>query len=210
METESGLKVGMEYLQSIWVQLYEISWNVSVDNSHIDEQAYDTTSELDKLMGEKIVKVTFINANDAHEYTFDSAYLPIKFVSSLALENARSAYGKTTVTITGLVDDYVPAYAVEGLEISVENNSEMTWTVDPPGAYILVLTGANGVYAEMSASFVLSTDILPMIWDADMGELATAEGCDEATKDAFIKNLATVTVNVKEYAAAGRGAAKTR
>lgn len=65
------------------------------------------------------------------------------------------------------------------------------------------------MYAEMSASFVLSTDILPVIWDADMGELATAEGYDEAMKDAFIKNLATVTVNGKEYDA-GRGAARTR
>ncbi|MBR1584915.1 MAG: hypothetical protein IJ662_05185, partial [Clostridia bacterium] len=73
--------------------------------------------------------------------------------------------------------------------------------------YTLVLTDANGVYAKMSASFVLSTDILPVVWDADLGELATAEGCDEAMKDAFIKNLATVTVNGKEYAASGRGAA---
>ena len=207
VETESGLKVGMEHLQSIWVQPYEISWNVSVDNSHNDELAYDNIPELDKLMGEKVTKVTFINANDAYEYTFDGAYLPIKFVSSLAVENARSADGKTNVTVTGLVDDYAPAYAVEGLEVSVENNSEMTWTADLPGAYTLVLTDANGVYAKMSASFVLSTDILPVVWDADLGELATAEGCDEAMKDAFIKNLATVTVNGKEYAASGRGAA---
>ena len=207
VETESGLKVGMEHLQSIWVQPYEISWNVSVDNTHNDELVYDNIPELDKLMGEKVVKVTYINTNDAYEFVFDGAYLPIKFPSSLAVENARSADGKTAVTVTGLVDDYAPAYAVEGLEVTVENNAEMTWTADLPGAYTLVLTDANGVYAKLSASFVLSTDILPVVWDADLGELAAAECCDEALKDAFIKNLATVSVNGKEYAASGRGAA---
>ena len=207
VETESGLKVGMEHLQSIWVQPYEISWNVSVDNTHNDELVYDNIPELDKLMGEKVVKVTYINTNDAYEFVFDGAYLPIKFPSSLAVENARSADGKTAVTVTGLVDDYAPAYAVEGLEVTVENNAEMTWTADLPGAYTLVLTDANGVYAKLSASFVLSTDILPVAWDADLQELALAEGCDEAMKEAFIKNLARVTVNGKEYAASGRGAA---
>ena len=34
LETESGLKVGMEHLQSIWVQPYEVSWNIPEDNSH--------------------------------------------------------------------------------------------------------------------------------------------------------------------------------
>ena len=89
----------------------------------------------------------------------------------------------------------------------MENNSEMTWTADLPGAYTLVLTDAKGVYAKMSATFILSSDILPVVWDADLGELATAEGFDEALKDAFIKNLSIVTVNGKEYAASGRGAA---
>ena len=207
VETESGLKVGMEHLQSIWVQPYEISWNVSVDNSHNDELLYYNIPELDKLMGEKVVKVTYINADDAYEYVFDGAYLPIKFPSSLAVADARSAEGKTAVTVTGLVADYVPAYAVEGLDVQVENNADMTWTADLPGAYTLVLTDANGVYAKLSASFVLSTDILPVAWDAELGELTTAEGCDEAMKEAFIKNLATVTVNGHEYAASGRGAA---
>lgn len=207
VETESGLKVGMEHLQSIWVQPYEISWNVSVDNTHNDELVYDNIPELDKLMGEKVVKVTYINANDAYEFVFDGAYLPIKFPSSLAVENARSATGKTAVTVTGIVEDYAPSYAVEGLDVTVENNTEMTWAADLPGAYTLVLTDANNVYAKLSASFVLSTDILPVGWDADLQELTLADGCNEAMKDAFIKNLATVTVNGTEYAASGRGAA---
>ena len=207
LETASGLKVGMEHLQSIWVQPWEISWNVTVDNSHNDELAYDNLAELDKLMGETITKVTFINQNDAYVYTFDGAYLPIKFPSSLAVADARSAEGKTTVTVTGLVEDYAPVYAVDGMEIEVKDNAEMTWTGDQPGAHTLVLTDGNGKYALLSAGFVLSTDILPVTYDADLQELTLAEGAEEAMKDAFIANLSTVTVNGKEYAASGRGAA---
>lgn len=207
VETESGLKVGMEHLQSIWVQPWEISWNVSVDNSHNDELTYDNLPELDKLMGEKVVKITFINQNDAYVYTFDGAYLPIKFPSSLSVEDARSADGKTAVTVTGLVDDYAPVYAVEGLDIEVTDNSEMTWTADAPGAHRLVLTDGNGKYALLSADFVLSTDILPVAYDADLQELTVAEGADEAMMQAFIANLSSVAVNGVEYAASGRGAA---
>lgn len=205
VETESGLKVGMEHLQSIWVQPWEISWNVSVDNSHNSELAYDNLEELDKLMGEKIVKVTFVNQNDAYVYTFDGAYLPIKLASSLSVDDARSADGKTALTVTGLADDYAPAYAVNGLDIDVADG-QLTWTADVPGAYTLTLSDESGVYAPMSAAFVLSTDVLPVTYDADLQELALADGADEAMKDAFIANLSTVSVNDVEYSASGRGA----
>lgn len=55
LETESGLKVGMEYLQSIWVQPWEVSFNVteeSTNNSHI--AVWDNLPELAKLVGEDV------------------------------------------------------------------------------------------------------------------------------------------------------------
>ncbi len=205
VETESGLKVGMEHLQSIWVQPWEISWNVSVDNSHNEELVYDNLPELDKLMGETVTKITFINADDAYVFTFDGAYLPVKFESSLSVADAASAEGKTAVTLTGLVEDYTPVWSVRGLESSVEGNSELSWTDDLPGAYTLVLTDGSGKYAPLSASFVLSTDVLPAAWDGETGELTLAEGCDEAMFECFLANLATVSVNGTEYMASGRG-----
>jgi hypothetical protein len=47
LETSDGLKVGMEYLQSIWVQPYEVSFNVSAEsgqNAHI--AGWDNLDEL--------------------------------------------------------------------------------------------------------------------------------------------------------------------
>lgn len=50
LETESGLKVGMEFLQSMWVQPWEVSFNVtaeSTQNAHIVK--WDNLDELAKL-----------------------------------------------------------------------------------------------------------------------------------------------------------------
>ena len=205
VETESGLKVGMEHLQSIWVQPWEISWNVSVDNTHNEELTYDNLPELDKLMGETVTCVTFINANDSYVYEFEGAYLPVKFEGSLSVENAEAAVGSTLIAVEGLPEDYAAEYSVEGLGSAV-TDSELTWEEALPGAYTLVLSDAEGVYAPMSADFVLTTDAVPAIYDADANALVPAEDGDQALRDAFLANLSTVSVNGTDYSVAGRGA----
>ncbi|WP_029233501.1 LptM family lipoprotein [Butyrivibrio sp. VCB2006] len=60
VETKDGLKVGMEHLQSIWVMPYEISFNISADNSHNTRVSFDNLAELSKLEEKEIVSVTFI------------------------------------------------------------------------------------------------------------------------------------------------------
>ena len=206
IETESGLKVGMEHLASLWVQPYEISWNVSADNSHNEEITYDNLPELDKLMGEKITKITYINRDEVYVYTFDGVYVPIKFESAMTAENARSADGKTAVSVTGLVEDYAPAFRVEGLDVAVADMSEMTWTEDVAGSYTLLLEDENGKYAPLRADFVLSTELLPVVYDAELQELTLAEGASQEMFDAFLRNLSKVTVNGNEYNASGHGA----
>ena len=75
LETKSGLKVGMEHLQSIWVKPGEIAFNIEADNSHNSRVSFDNLAELSKLEKEEIVSVTFINQNDAYVYTFDPVYV---------------------------------------------------------------------------------------------------------------------------------------
>lgn len=73
----SAIKVGMEYLQSIWVQPYEVSFNVSADsayNAHIG--AWDNLSELSKLVGASITSITYIMQDSAYVYQFsDGIYI---------------------------------------------------------------------------------------------------------------------------------------
>ena len=206
VETETGLKVGMEYMQSIWVQPWEISWNVSVDNSHNTELVYDNLDELDKLMGEKITKITFLNRDDAYVYEFEGAYLPVKFEGSLAAADAACDEGSLEITVEGLPKDYEAAYSVRGFEATIEENT-LSWESALPGSYTLTVSDDSGVYAPMSASFILSTDILPVAFDEKSMSVIPAEGADEELAAAFIANLSTVTVNDSRYNASGRGAA---
>lgn len=76
LETESGLKVGLEYLQSIWIQPGKLSFNVSKDNSHNTRIAkWDNLSELDKLEGETIRKISYIMPNGVYVYEFEGIKL---------------------------------------------------------------------------------------------------------------------------------------
>ncbi|MBR2287467.1 MAG: hypothetical protein IJ865_04435 [Clostridia bacterium] len=205
VETASGLKVGMEHLQSIWVQPWEISWNVTVDNTHNDELTYDNLTELDKLMGETITKITFLNQDDAYVYTFDGAYLPIKFPSSLTADSTESASLSSTYTVVGLPEDYVQNYTVAGLNITAENGT-FTWEKDIPGAYTLLLTDDSQVYAKLTADFILTSDVLPVAYDADENSVVPAEGADSDVFASFMKNLSKAVINGQEYSVSGRGA----
>lgn len=61
LETDSGFQVGMEHLQSIWVQPYEVSFNVLADNTHNTHiSGFDNLPELSKLVGETVTKITIL------------------------------------------------------------------------------------------------------------------------------------------------------
>lgn len=117
LETESGLKVGMEYLQSVWVQPYEISFNVASDNTHNQRMTFDNLDELSKLENETVTKVTFINQNDVYVYELDGVYVkPIykdakatakvdENAKSIALSDVPADLKNPTVTATYIVGE---------------------------------------------------------------------------------------------------------
>ncbi len=108
VETASGLKVGMEHLQSIWVMPYEISFNIEADNSHNTRVQFDNISELSKLEKEEIVSVTFINQNDAYVYTFDPVYV-------------KPVYRNVSVTAT--IDEEAGTMTLGGVPDGLENTT---------------------------------------------------------------------------------------
>ena len=76
LETDSGFQVGMEHLQSIWVQPYEVSFNVLADNTHNTHiSGFDNLTELSKLVGETVTKITYIMPDSAYVYEFDGIYI---------------------------------------------------------------------------------------------------------------------------------------
>jgi len=112
VETEDGLKVGMEYLQSIWVQPYEISFNVDSINEGNSNMIYDNLAELSKLVEKNVTKVTFLMPDSAYVYEFAGIYIKPAYVgeevvrgsfaegsAELSLENIPEALENVTVTV---------------------------------------------------------------------------------------------------------------
>lgn len=105
LETESGLKVGMEFLQSMWVQPWEISFNVSPEstlNAHI--AGWDNLDELSKLVGEKVTKIIFIMPDSTYIYEFDGIYIKPVYPEQADVAASFTA-GSAEVAISGVPED---------------------------------------------------------------------------------------------------------
>lgn len=105
LETESGLKVGMEFLQSMWVQPWEISFNVSPEstlNAHI--VGWDNLDELSKLVGEKVTKIIFIMPDSTYIYEFDGIYIKPVYPEQADVAASFTA-GSAEVAISGVPED---------------------------------------------------------------------------------------------------------
>ena len=105
LETESGLKVGMEFLQSMWVQPWEISFNVSPEstlNAHI--AGWDNLDELSKLVGEKVTKIIFVMPDSTYIYEFDGIYIKPVYPEQADFAASFTA-GSAEVAISGVPGD---------------------------------------------------------------------------------------------------------
>lgn len=104
LETESGLKVGMEHLQSIWVQPYEVSWNIPEDNSHNTHIAsFDNIAELGKLTGETVTKITYITPDAAYVYEFEGIYIKPLYSGELS-GTVNDTYDEVTLSADNFKD----------------------------------------------------------------------------------------------------------
>ena len=168
VENSDGFKAGLEYLQNIWVMPYELSFNVSSESTRNSRIAiHDNISEFAKLPGTDIVKITFITAESAYEYTFDGIYVKPAYDGNYAavvdgnvitLDNgAFSDLSDPVMTVTYTVGegreakrytlaataltDGVTSYELDLTEIS---------NITDPGAYSFVISSDN--YADISCS----------------------------------------------------------
>lgn len=70
-------KVGLEYLQSTWVQPYEISFNVdSINTGNVHIAKWDNLAELSQLLGATVTEIAYIMPDSVYVYTFaDGIYI---------------------------------------------------------------------------------------------------------------------------------------
>jgi len=195
-----GKYYAMRHLENIWRD--SIAWSVGFNTSnHGNTLNYE---EYKDMAGKKITEILYIT--DTGYYTIDTdLYVPIKFEHTLTVKEAAVKDGKTSLEITGLPEKYEAQYNIEGLEATVENGT-ITFSNAYAGKYKLTVSDKKGVYSDISAEFILTTDVIPAEFDKQTNTLKAAENCSDKDLENYISNIASVSVNQTSYKASGKGA----
>lgn len=201
LKTQTNESYAMRHLENIWRD--ELSWSVGFVTSepHGNILSYKNFTG---IMGDTISEVMYITKNGY--YTIKSSlYVPVKFKGSIFVNNADVSSGKTSFVLSGFPEDYAKIYNVKDLEASI-SEGEIKFNNAKPGSYTLTVSDSNKVYADISTSFVLSTNVLPAAYYGQ--KLVKIEGFSDEDFKNYIKNISKVSVNGKEYNASGKGAVK--
>ncbi|MBD5143966.1 MAG: hypothetical protein HDT22_10235 [Ruminococcus sp.] len=200
LKTQEGNAYAMRHEQNIWRG--EFAWSSGIKTSEPHGNMLDYEN-FESLMGETIEEIIYIAKSGYYTTINDGLYIPIKFNNTLEVESNTAGTGITALTLENFPDDYDPEFTIADNFVITDN--EVSYTDALAGSYTLNVSDKNNKYASFSTSFILSTEDLPITYDKELNKLVPADGFTEQDASNFIKNLATVTINEKEYSASGRG-----
>ena len=202
--TDDGTQYGLRHLENIWKKSFQFAWSsgVKTTESHGNTLA---PNHYKSIMGETIKEITYITDKGITNYNVDS-YVPVKVTSVVSVENAKVSDNSTAVTITpALPDDFNAAYIVSGLDAAY-TGGKLVYKNAAPGSYSLTVTDQNKNYADISTSFVLSTDKAAAKYDDENKSLAADEYVTADEFKNYLAAISTVTVDGTNYAASGKRA----
>ena len=204
--TKEGDSYGLRHVENIW-KISKLAWSTGfVTTAHGNQLQY---KDYVPMMGQTISKVTYYTNAGIYEIPM-SVYVPVKFDGSVEVADAKASSGETKITLNNLPSDYEAEYSVEGLENVKVENGVLTYTAADAkvGKYTLKVTDKSGKYADISADFTLTTEVTPIIYERDQKALVPADGYSADDVAAYVKNITSVSVDGKAYAASGKGAVK--
>lgn len=200
LKTADGKAYAMRHEQNIWRG--EIAWSsgIKTEEPHGNKLDYKM---YEGLMGSTVKEIVLITKKGYVTVKTDT-YIPIKFAGTLTVNNAEAGTGSTTFTAEGIPADYQKKYSAgEGFTVT---EGTISYTDAMPGSYKLTISDDAKKYADLSASFLLETDAIPVQFKD--GKLVKADGATDADAQNFIKNLSKVEVGETAYNASGKGAVK--
>lgn len=113
---------------------------------------------------------------------------------------------ETTLTLSGFPDDFSQSVSVpEGMGYNKETKT-ITFGSALPGSYKVTVSDAKGKYADVTASFTVSTSKAAAKYDASSVALKKADSAEDADFANFLKNITSVKVGDKEYDATDKDA----
>ena len=217
ISTKEGSSYGLRHVENIWKKT-ELAWSTGfVTESHgntLDFKDYAA------MMGQTINKVTYYTDQGIYEIPMDQKVAK-KFDGEVSVEDVSVKSEKTVITVSGLPNDFEEEYKIDGIDedaYSVEVKSDgktTTRTINFKKAltkrrYTVTLSDRSGNYAPISTTFNAYTETMPAKYNENDKDPAVvkADGVDEEEFQTYLKNITSVTVNGKEYAASGKKAVK--
>ena len=217
ISTKEGSSYGLRHVENIWKKT-ELAWSTGfVTESHgntLDSKDYAA------MMGQTINKVTYYTDQGIYEIPMDQKVAK-KFDGEVSVEDVSVKSEKTAITVSGLPNDFEEEYKIDGIDedaYSVEVKSDgktTTRTINFKKAltkrrYTVTLSDRSGNYAPISTTFNAYTETMPAKYNENDKDPAVvkADGVDEEEFQTYLKNITSVTVNGKEYAASGKKAVK--
>lgn len=213
VSTEEGSSYGLRHVENIWKKT-ELAWSTGfVTESHgntLDSKDYAS------MMGQTINKVTYYTDAGIYEIPMNQK-VQTKYGGEISVADASVNAENTIITVSGLPSDFAEEYTINGLDAdaySVEINTEgktpkrtIKFNKEiEKGRYTVTLNDKNGNYAPISTTFNAYTETMPAKYNENDKDPAVvkADGVDEEEFQTYLKNITSVTVNGKEYAASGK------
>ena len=201
LTTGRGEKYALRHLQNIWRD--ELAWSSGIRTTEPHGNILDYEDYVG-LMGQTVDNITYITDSGYHILNTD-LYIPVKFENTVTAENADVNSGRTSFTTTGFPDKYEKTYSIENLS-AVVSDGTIIYSEAIPNSYTLKISDANGVYADVLADFILSTDSLPVKFDGK--KITAADNVSESDFSNYMNNISSVTIGENTYGASGKHGVK--
>lgn len=158
------------------------------------------------LVGKTISAVTYYTEDGIIKLNLaEKRYVPYIAEGAKAEVAESDADAKsTTLTLTGFPEDFKQEVKVpDGMTYS---DGTITFNSALPGSYKVTVSDAKGKYADVTASFTVSTNMTVAQYDSESVSLKAADKANDAALANYLNNITSVKVGNKEYAATGKKA----
>lgn len=188
LTTTDGNTYGLHHVTEIW---------------HITKLGFKADPA---LVGKTISAVTYYTEDGIIKLNLaEKRYVPYIAEGAKAEVAESDADAKsTTLTLTGFPEDFKQEVKVpDGMTYS---DGTITFNSALPGSYKVTVSDAKGKYADVTASFTVSTNMTVAQYDSESVSLKAADKANDAALANYLNNITSVKVGNKEYAATGKKA----
>lgn len=193
---------GLRHLENIWKQT-----KLAFSTGFVTESHGNTLSSehYKSIMGKTINKITYFTSDGNFEFD-TKLYVPVKSADvKVSVEGLAAGVQEATLKIE-VPSDFSPKVTVPKDMGYDEQTGKITFNSALPGSYEVTVSDAKGIYADVTASFTVSTSTDAAQYDSSSVSLKKADNVKAADFANFLKNITSVKVGDKEYDATGKKA----